>query len=138
MSRNATQQALFAAMPFLPRLIAWVRRRPWLDVSALKALVDRGEGLVVDVRTAADFNGEQGHIHGALNLPLEDLESRLEELGDDLQRPIAIVCRTDRRSAKAASVMERRGFEAAHVVRGGMTAWLEKTWPVERVEPETE
>lgn len=126
--------ALLAAVAFLPRLIARVRQRPWLEVNALKALVDKGEGLVVDVRTAADFNGEQGHIHGALNLPLEEIETRLGELGDDLQRPIAIVCRTDRRSAKAASLLARRGFGDARVVRGGMTAWLENTWPVERIE----
>lgn len=130
--------ALLAAVAFLPRLIGRLRQRPWLDVRALKELVDGGSGLVVDVRTAADFNGEQGHIRGALNLPLEDLESRLEELGDDLQRPIAIVCRTDRRSAKAASLLARRGFGDARVVRGGMTAWLENRWPVERIEPRME
>lgn len=130
--------ALLAAVAFLPRLIARVRQRPWLDVGALKELIDNGEGLLVDVRTAADFIGEQGHIHGALNVPLEDLESRLEELGDDLQRPIAIVCRTDRRSAKAASMLVRRGFNDARIVRGGMTAWLEKRWPVEGTESTAE
>jgi len=130
--------ALLAAVAFLPRLIARVRQRPWLDVDALKDFVDNGEGLLVDVRTAVDFIGEQGHIHGALNVPLENLELRLEELGDDLQRPIAIVCRTDRRSAKAASMLARRGFNDARVVRGGMTAWLEKHWPVERTESTTE
>lgn len=130
--------ALLTAVAFLPRLIARVRQRPWLDVNALKELVDNDAGLVLDVRTAADFNGEQGHILGALNLPLEDLESRLGELGDDLQRPIAIVCRTDRRSAKAASLLARRGFGDARVVRGGMTAWLEQLWPVERIETKTE
>ena len=61
------------------------------------------------------------------------------EVGDDPERPIAIVCRTDRRSAKAAALMARRGFADARVVRGGMTAWLAQGWPVEdRLLPTTE
>ncbi len=94
--------------------------------------MDTGEGLLLDVRTAADFDGEQGHIRAALNLPLEDLPERLDALGEDPERPIAIVCRTDRRSAEAAALLARRGFADVHVVRGGMTAWLERGWSVER------
>ena len=87
---------------------------------------------MLDVRTAADFDGEQGHIRGALNLPLEELPQRLADLGDDPERPIALVCRTDRRSAKAAALLAQRGFAQVQVVQGGMTAWLDHGWPVER------
>ncbi|MBK5962649.1 sulfurtransferase, partial [Thiocystis minor] len=62
--------ALLAALLFLPRLIARLRRPPWIDVDALKARLDRGEPLLIlDVRPAADFTGEQGHLAGALSLP---------------------------------------------------------------------
>ena len=128
--------ALLAAVAFLPRLIARLRQRPMLDVSELKERVDDRQGLVLDVRTPGDFVGEQGHIAGARNLPLEELEGRLEELGEDPELPIAIVCRTDRRSAKAAALLARRGFADARVVRGGMTAWRERGWPVVPDEPE--
>ena len=131
--------ALLAVVAFLPRLVARLREKPMLTVEELKARVDGRQGLILDVRTAADFIGEQGHIAGASNLPLEDIEARLAELGDDLERPIAIVCRTDRRSAKAASLLARRGFADARVVRDGMTAWLARGWPVEeRSDPSTE
>jgi uncharacterized membrane protein YdjX (TVP38/TMEM64 family)/rhodanese-related sulfurtransferase len=125
--------ALLAGLAFLPRLIARLRQKPMLQVTGLKASLDAGEPmLVLDVRTAADFDGEQGHIDGALNLPLEDLSQRLVDLGQDPQRPIALVCRTDRRSAKAAALLAQRGFTRAQVVQGGMTAWLDHGWPVRR------
>ncbi|MCB1727515.1 MAG: rhodanese-like domain-containing protein, partial [Gammaproteobacteria bacterium] len=61
----------------------------------------------------------------------EELAGRLAELGEDPAVPIAIVCRTDRRSAKAAALLAQQGFVDARVVRGGMTAWLAQGWPVE-------
>jgi uncharacterized membrane protein YdjX (TVP38/TMEM64 family) len=125
--------ALLAAAAFLPRLIGKLRQRPMLEVDELKRRLDAQEDLLVmDVRTAADFVGEQGHLAIARNLPLEELAERLDELGEDPERPIAIICRTDRRSAKAAALLARRGFADVHVVRGGMTAWLERGWPTER------
>lgn len=124
--------ALLAVVAFLPRLVARVRQRPMLEIDGLKACVDGAQGLVLDVRTAEDFDGEQGHIHNALNLPLEELPQRLAALGEDLEQRIVIVCRTDRRSAKAATLLTHQGFADVQVARGGMTAWLERGWPVER------
>ena len=55
-----------------------------MQVAGLKASLDGGGSLLVlDVRTAADFDGEQGHIRGALNLPQEDLAERLADLGPE-------------------------------------------------------
>ena len=122
--------ALLAGAAFLPRLISKLRERPMLEVEALKQRLDAGDGLLVlDVRTPSDFVGEQGHLAAAHNLPLEQLAERLAELGDDPEQTIAIVCRTDRRSAKAAALLTRRGFADVHVVRGGMTARLAHGWP---------
>jgi uncharacterized membrane protein YdjX (TVP38/TMEM64 family)/rhodanese-related sulfurtransferase len=132
--------ALLAAAAFLPSLVARLRQRPSITIEELKRRLDARPGiLVLDVRTAADFVGEQGHIRGALNLPLEDLPAQLADtespLGEDLERPIALVCRTDRRSAKAAALLARRGFAQVQVVQGGMTAWLAQGWPVEDARP---
>lgn len=129
--------ALLAAVAFLPRLIARLRERPWLTVTELKQRLAVDEGiLVLDVRTAADFVGEQGHLAAAHNLPLAELPARLEELASHLERPIALVCRTDRRSATAARLLAQAGFADVHVVRGGMTAWLGNGWPVDEAHPE--
>lgn len=131
--------ALLAAVAFLPRLVARLRQRPMLPVEELKRRLDDEEDvLVLDVRTPEDFVGEQGHIAGALNIPLESLPERIEAIGSNLERPIALVCRTDRRSAKAAALLAGRGFGQVQVVRGGMTAWLANGWPVEQAHQQAE
>lgn len=131
--------ALLAAAAFLPRLIGKLREQPMLEVEELKRRLGAGEDLLVlDVRTAADFVGEQGHLTVARNVPLEELADRLDELGTDPERAITIVCRTDRRSSEAAALLTRRGFADVHVVRGGMTAWLERGWPAEHSPEQTE
>jgi uncharacterized membrane protein YdjX (TVP38/TMEM64 family)/rhodanese-related sulfurtransferase len=123
--------ALLALVAFLPRLIGHLRRGPMLEVQELVKMRENGSELcILDVRTAADFSGEQGHIPEALNIPVEDLPARMGELADYTARPIAIVCRTDKRSAKAALLLNKRGFSRAQVVRGGMTRWHELGLPV--------
>ena len=128
--------ALLALVVFLPRLIARFRQGPRLTVEALKQRIEQGEDfLVLDVRTEEDFIGEQGHIPQARNIPLESLKARLAELESFLERPVALVCRTDRRSAQAARMLTAKGFADIHVVVGGMTAWNSRGWPVESVIP---
>ncbi len=116
--------ALLAMVAFLPSLIGRLRRGPMMGVVELKDKLDqKQEVLVLDVRTAEDYIGEQGHIADSKNIPVEDLGNRLDEIADYAERPIAIVCRTDRRSAKAAQFLTRKGFADVHVVKGGMTDW---------------
>jgi len=118
--------ALLAVVGFLPGLIGRLRRGPVMDVDSLKQKLDARENiLVLDVRTAEDFIGEQGHISNAMNIAVEELPSRLDELADRIEKPIAIVCRTDRRSAKAAQILTKNGFTDVHIIRNGMTAWNE-------------
>lgn len=122
---------LLAAVAFLPRLISRLRKKPSLTVPELKQRLDNGADiLVLDVRTAADFVGEQGHIAGATNLPLEELPERIDEIGDYHEKPVVTVCRTDRRSAKAAQLLAQRGFADVHVVANGMTGWNENGYPL--------
>ena len=72
------------------------------------------------MRTENDFNND-GHIEHALNIPIEELEQQLSQLA--VEQSISIVCRTDKRSAKAANILLKHGFQDVHVVRGGMTDW---------------
>ncbi|MEA3274104.1 MAG: VTT domain-containing protein [Pseudomonadota bacterium] len=131
--------ALLASVAFLPRLVGRLRRGPTLSVEALKTRREQQEDLLIlDVRTAEDYVGEQGHIPGSRNIPLEELKDRIEELAPHLERPVALVCRTDRRSFEAARQLSQAGFADVHVVRGGMTAWLKNGWPVEEAHPKPE
>lgn len=123
--------ALLASVAFLPRLVKRMRAQPMLGVDELKRRLDAGEDFVLlDVRSAADFAGEKGHIAGALNIPLEELAARQGELDARRDQPVLLVCTTDRRSSKAAEQLAAAGFAGVKVVQGGMTAWREHGWPV--------
>ena len=125
--------ALLAVVAFLPRLIGRLRQKPMLSIPELKQRIDSGaDMLVLDVRSAPEFIGEQGHIANARNIPLEELPKRLAEFGDYEERPIILVCRTDRRSSQAAQLLARQGFADVHVARGGMTEWNANGFQVQR------
>ena len=124
--------ALLAIVAFLPRIIGRIRRGPSLNTETLKHQLDHDQDvLVLDVRTAEEFAGEQGHIAKATNVPVEVLSSRLNEISDYTERAIAIVCRTDKRSIKAAQLLTRKGFSNVQIVNGGMTEWNRHGYHVE-------
>jgi uncharacterized membrane protein YdjX (TVP38/TMEM64 family)/rhodanese-related sulfurtransferase len=115
--------ALVSAMALLPRWLRRLRAAPMVEVDSLKQQLERGAPvLVVDVRDAGEFNGSEGHIAGAINLPLKELPSRLTELRGRRDDTIRLVCRTDRRSSEAARLLAEAGIANAGIVRGGMTA----------------
>jgi uncharacterized membrane protein YdjX (TVP38/TMEM64 family)/rhodanese-related sulfurtransferase len=127
---------LVALVAFLPR---WIKRWrapsavPFLAVQSLREkLAQHADVLVLDVRGAAEFSGELGHIAGANNIAVEDLAHRLPELEAQRARAIVLVCRTDKRSAQAARLLRQAGFEHLAVLRGGMTEWNKAGLPVEK------
>lgn len=125
--------ALLAVVAFLPKIIGRLRRGPMLEIDELKARLDRGGDLcVLDIRSSDEYTGELGHIAGSLNIPQDQLGERQAELDNWLEKPIAIICRTNRRSIKAAQMLSGKGFADVHVVRGGMIAWSELGLAVER------
>lgn len=75
--------------------------------------------LVVDVREPREF--KQGHIPQAKLIPLLTLLSSVPTLPHD--RPIVLVCRSGRRSTRAAHVLSCRGYDNVSILQGGMLAW---------------
>lgn len=123
--------ALIAVVVFLPRFIGSLRRGPVIEVRDLEQRLATGEDIcLLDVRNPDEFSGEQGHVRGARNIPLDRLQQRMDELVDYLERPLAILCKTDRRSAKAALLLAEAGFAEVHVVHGGMSKWIDTGLPV--------
>jgi len=80
-----------------------------------------GDRVVLDVRNRSEWN--EGHIPGALNIPLAELVARVHELRAHAGRPIAVHCQGGSRSAVAASVLQAKGFEEVSNVQGGYSAW---------------
>lgn len=73
---------------------------------------------MVDVRGPDEW--EAGHVDGAVHIPADELEDRLDEL--DRSRPVVTVCRSGNRSTEAAGVLRAHGFQAESL-EGGMLAW---------------
>lgn len=117
--------ALLAVVIFLPRFIATVRRGPSIDVTELKRRLQNNETLVLDVRSEKEFQTE-ATIAEAINIPLDQLEQKITELEKYIEQSISIVCRTDKRSAKAANLLLKHGFQDIRVVKGGMTEWAKQ------------
>ena len=125
---------LLAAIAILPRLIGRLRGGAfaWVETDNLKRRLDRsGAVTVIDVRGPDEFAGPLGHIADALNLPLSELPSRLSEINALKDRPVVVVCRTDKRSAVAAQTLRAAGFKQVSVLRRGMEQWNEAGFPVE-------
>jgi len=128
--------ALLAAVAFLPRLVRRLRGQEqpqWIEVDELASRREKSPGIaVIDVRGPEEFEGPLGHIADASNLPVGDLPKRLMEIDALKDRPVVLVCRTDKRSATAATLLRDAGFRDIGVLRGGMEQWNEKGLPVER------
>jgi len=124
---------LLAAVVFLPRLVKRLRKAKAIGVSDLRSRIDSGDGiLLLDVRDAADFEGEHGHVTEAVNIPLADLPNNLDGLENHRQRPLAVMCFTDKKSKTALKFLKGQGFAEALLVDGGMKEWNRLGLPVER------
>lgn len=124
--------ALLGIVGFLPSLIGRLRRGPMIDVENVKQKLDTGEDvLLLDVRSAEDYVGEQGHVKGSLLIPLEELNTRISEIENFQEKTVMTICRTDRRSEKAAQILAKHGFADVHVVKQGMTDWNKAGYPTE-------
>jgi rhodanese-related sulfurtransferase len=76
--------------------------------------------VFLDVRTTGE--NRHGHIPDSLNIPLHELNARLEELEPYRHREIVVYCATGSRSVIATHLLQKRGFSAANL-RGGFFAW---------------
>lgn len=86
------------------------------------------EVQVIDVREADEFDGVLGHIAGARLVPLAGLTEAASSL--DRDKPIVTVCRSGARSAQAAQMLGKEGFERVANLAGGMLRWRSQQLPV--------
>jgi phage shock protein E len=64
--------------------------------------------LVIDVRSPQEY--ASGHFSTAINIPYDQIEQRLRELGEDKNRPIVLYCYAGIRSAPAERILRANGF----------------------------
>ena len=90
--------------------------------------------VILDVRSAGEYNGPSGHIRGAIHLPLQEITRRPGMLEQSRDRQIVTVCLTGRRSRKAAEILLSKGYAAMNL-SGGMSKWIRLKYPVEKNAP---
>ena len=115
---------------------AWVRasqpveQLTHITVQDLDRLVRETADLqIADVRRSGEW--EEGHIDGALLLPLNQFATAMQQL--DPARPVAVHCKSGYRSSIAASLLQRAGFRQVTNVTGGFDAWVAAGLPVAQV-----
>ncbi|MDW8395367.1 MAG: rhodanese-like domain-containing protein [Anaerolineae bacterium] len=83
--------------------------------------------VLIDVRSREEFKG--GHIPGAVNIDVQEIDRRLSEIPRD--KPVVLYCRSGSRSAIAASILKRAGFAEVYDL-GGIGDWQAAGYPVVR------
>jgi len=81
--------------------------------------------VLLDVRSPIEFETE--HISGSINVPLEALDSRCDEVSRNGQ--LVVICRSGKRAERGAYTLMRRGFQPK-VLEGGMVAWRKAGLPI--------
>jgi len=97
-----------------------------VDAREASQLVESGRVRVLDVRRATEY--AERHIHGAINIAHTRLPSRMDEVPADAT--LLVHCLSGARSARAASYLQRAGFEVMNL-KGGIKAWESVQAPVE-------
>lgn len=64
---------------------------------------------IIDVRRPEEF--EQGHAKGSINIPVQEIEKRLEEI-KEITQPIVVVCGGGTRNVKAFELLKSLGVES--------------------------
>jgi rhodanese-related sulfurtransferase len=94
---------------------------PGVDVKQAQSLVAQQGALLLDVREPAEYAAI--HAPNAKLIPLGEVTRHINELEIFKDRPIAVICRSGRRSAKAVALLQEAGFTQVSNVQGGILAW---------------
>jgi len=101
---------------------------PSIDPIELKQRLDSaGAPAVIDVRTSAEF--VLGHIPGAVNIPFDEVASRIGEV--TAPHGVAVYCMRGPRARKGEANLLEAGYEAVLHIEGGLFAWQAAGLPIE-------
>lgn len=91
-----------------------------ISKNQVKTMVENGEAIVLDVRNINEIQ-KTGIIRGAINIPIEELPNRLNELNKE--QTYITFCAVGGRSKKAASILSGAGFKKIYNAKEGMNTW---------------
>lgn len=98
-------------------IFLWLRSGSLSSADARKLV--QGGAKLVDVRSTEEF--AEGHLPGAVNIPVQNLAERMSEVGGK-DATVVVYCRSGSRSRRAAGMLKEAGFRAVHDL-GAMSRW---------------
>ena len=101
-----------------------------LSIASAVQLINREKAVVVDVCEPAEF--ALGHLGGARNVPLAQLEQKLPGAVKNKALPLILVCQSGARSGRAVAQAKKLGYEKAQSLAGGLAAWRAANMPVDK------
>lgn len=101
-----------------------------LDPQAMVQLMNREKAVVIDVCEPDEF--ARGHVIGAKNLPLAQVDEKLAQLVKNKSTQVIMVCQVGARSAKAVAAARKLGYENVQSLSGGLRAWVAAAMPTEK------
>jgi rhodanese-related sulfurtransferase len=93
-------------------------------------LINREHAIVVDVCEPAEFAA--GHIVGARNVPLGQLQDKLPGAVKNKTVPLLLTCASGMRAQRAVAVAKKLGYGKAQAIAGGLKGWKEANLPIEK------
>ncbi len=101
-----------------------------LSTSEAVQLINRERAVVVDVSETEEYAA--GHVGGAKNVPVGQLEQRLPEVVKNKTVPLILVCPSGSRATRALAVAKKLGYEKAQILAGGLKSWKDANLPIEK------
>ena len=130
-ANNHTLLVLALVISFFVVIFSELRRKAGglINIEATEAVrLINNDAVVVDLRSVDAY--AKGHIVSARNIPLDELDGRLNNLEDVKSKPIVAVCDNGITSTKAVNTLRTAGFESVYGLKGGMSGWSQAGLPV--------
>lgn len=111
---------IVAAVLGLTLAVQQLQASDGVDVKQAQSMSKQG-ALLLDVREPAEYAAI--HAANAKLIPLGEIGIRLQEIEAYKDKPVAVICRSGRRSAQAVAILQKAGFTQVVNVQGGTNAW---------------
>ncbi len=101
-----------------------------LSAAAAVQLINREKAVVIDVCEPEEY--ARGHLGGAKNIPLNQLEEKLGATVKNKALPLILVCQSGARSSRAVAMAKKLGYEQAQSLSGGLASWKAANLPLDK------
>tara|TARA_S200000501_G_C20438507_1_gene575504 strand:+ start:34 stop:429 length:396 start_codon:yes stop_codon:yes gene_type:complete len=102
-----------------------MRNKNTLNTLEATQLINKGNILVLDLRSKEDFN--LSHLRASKNIPFNELTNNLNKL--DKSKAVLLICEKGIKAPQSASKLLKDGFENVYILEGGFSAWQTQGLP---------